>query len=99
MEVCNIFLNNLNTFCKESYTCMCSIAKKLCFLVKILYNVTHTMIDNKTINCITLPLHKAYPVCTVARSNLEAQKSKWLLIPISQKCSFNDLSQKLLAKF
>ena len=28
------------------------------------------MIDNKTINCITLPLHKAYPASSVARCNL-----------------------------
>ena len=78
---------------------MCNITKKLSFLIKILYNVTLAMIDNKTINCITLPLYIAYPICSVARSNLEAQQSKWLLIPISQKCSLSDLSQKLLAKF
>ena len=30
------------------------------------------MIDNKTINCIILPLHKAYPVSSVASSNLQA---------------------------
>ena len=42
MEVCNVFFNNLNTFCKEFHTCMCNIAKKLYFLVKILYNVTLT---------------------------------------------------------
>ena len=28
------------------------------------------MIDNKTINCISMPLHKAYPVSLVTRSNL-----------------------------
>ena len=47
MEVCNVFLNNLNTFCKEFYTCMCNIAKKLSFLLKILYNVTLLKIDHK----------------------------------------------------
>ena len=62
MEVCNVFLNNLNTFCEEFYTCMCNIAKKLSFLVKVLYNVT------LTINCITLPMFKAYPVSSVAGS-------------------------------
>ena len=41
MEVCNIVLNNSNTFCKELYTCMCNITKKLSFLVEILHNVTH----------------------------------------------------------
>ena len=51
-------------------------------------------IDNKTINCISLPLHKAYPVSSVARSNLLAQQSKWLLISNSQKCSFSDLCLK-----
>ena len=35
-------LNNLNTFCKEYYTCTCNITKKLSFLVKMLYNVTLT---------------------------------------------------------
>ena len=40
MEVCNIFWNDLNTFCKGLYTYMCNIAKKLSFLVKILHNVT-----------------------------------------------------------
>ena len=81
---------------------MCNITNKLSFLVKILYNVTPIMIDNednKTINCITLPLHKGYPVSSAARSNLEAHQSKWLLIPMSQKCSLSDLSQKLVAKF
>ena len=29
-------------FCKEFYTCICNITKKLSFLVKILYNVTLT---------------------------------------------------------
>ena len=57
------------------------------------------MIDNKTINCITLPLHKTYPVSSVARSNLKVEQSKCLLIPISQKCYLNDLSRKLLAHF
>ena len=32
MEVCNVFLNNLNTFCKEFYTCTCNITNKLSFL-------------------------------------------------------------------
>ena len=41
MEVCNIFLNKWNTFCKELYTCTCNITKKLSFLFKILHNVTH----------------------------------------------------------
>ena len=36
-----LVLNNFNSFCKEFYTCMCNITKKLSFLVKILYNVTH----------------------------------------------------------
>ena len=49
---------------------MCNITKTLSILVKILYNVTLTMIDNKTINCITLPVHKAYPVSSVARSDI-----------------------------
>ena len=65
------------------------------------------MIDNKTINCITLQLHKAYPVSSVAISNLKPQQSKWLLIPISQKCSLSDSCQipkkysplKLLIRF
>ena len=70
MEVWNIFLNNSNTFCKELYTCMCNITKKLSFLVKILYNVTLAMIDNETIYCITLPQYKAYPVSSVAKSKL-----------------------------
>ena len=70
MEVCNIFLNNLNTFCKELYTCTCNITKKLSLLLKILYNVTLTMIDDETINFMTLLLHKTYPVSSVARSNL-----------------------------
>ena len=26
MEVCNVFFNNLNTFCKEFYTCTCKMA-------------------------------------------------------------------------
>ena len=42
MEVCNVFLNNLNSFCKEFYTGMCNITKKLSVFVKILLNVTHT---------------------------------------------------------
>ena len=63
---------------------MCNITKKLSLLVKILYNVTYTMVDNKTTNCITLPLLKAYPVSSVGRFNLLAQKCKWLIIPISQ---------------
>ena len=42
MEVCNVFFNNLNSFCKEFYTCMCNITKKLSFWDKTLYNVTHT---------------------------------------------------------
>ena len=41
MEVCNIFLNNSNTFCKGLYICMFNITKKLSFWVKILHNVTH----------------------------------------------------------
>ena len=36
------FLDNLNSFYKEFYTCICNITKKLSFLVKILYNVTLT---------------------------------------------------------
>ena len=60
MEVCNVFLNNLNTFCKEFYTCMCNITKKLSFLVKILYNVTHTK------DCCITPQYKDYPVSLVA---------------------------------
>ena len=47
------------------------------------------MIDNKTINYITLPLLKAYSVSSVAISNQLEQLSKFL----------SDLSQKLLAKF
>ena len=34
------------------------------------------MCDSKTINCKTLPLNKAYPVSSEARSNLYAQQSK-----------------------
>ena len=40
MEVCNVFLNDLNTFCKEFYTCMCNITKKLSSLVKNMFNAT-----------------------------------------------------------
>ena len=46
-----------------------------------------------------MPLYKAYPVSSVARSNLQALQSKWLLIPNSQKCSLSDLSQKSHVKF
>ena len=70
MKVCNIFLNHSKTFCEELYTCTCNITKKSSFVVKISYNVTLLWIDNKTINCITLMLHKAYPVSSVAKSNL-----------------------------
>ena len=38
---------------------MCDITKKLSFLVKIFFFFVFLRIDNKTINCITLPLHKA----------------------------------------
>ena len=32
MEVCNVFLNYLNTLCKLFYTCTCKIKKKFSFL-------------------------------------------------------------------
>ena len=49
---------------------MCKITKNLSFLVKILYNVTHNKDwKKKTINCITQPLLKAYPVSSVSLSN------------------------------
>ena len=35
------FSETSNTFCKELYTFMCNITKKLSFLVKILQNATH----------------------------------------------------------
>ena len=41
----------------------------------------------------------AYSFSSEVRSNLQAQQSKWLLIPISEKCSLSDLSQKSLVKF
>ena len=66
MEVCDIFLN----VCKELYTYTCNITKKLSFLVEILCIVTHTLIDNKSISCITLPQLLAYPVRSVARSHI-----------------------------
>ena len=57
MEVCNIILNNSNTFCKQLYTCMCNFTKKLSFLVKTLHNVTHNKdLKEKTINCINFAL-------------------------------------------
>ena len=43
-------------------------------------------------------MHKPYSFSSEARSNLQAQQSKWLLIPNSQKCLLSDLSQKSLAK-
>ena len=61
MEVCNVFffffINNLNTFCKEFYTCMRNITKKLSFLVEISYNVTITkglIINYKLYNSATV---------------------------------------------
>ena len=54
------------------------------------------MIDNKTINCVTLPMLKAYPVSSLVRSKLYTKQSKWLLIPNTQKCSSSDLSQNCL---
>ena len=39
------------------------------------------MIDNKTINYITLPLHKAYPVISVATSNLKHKRVIGFLSP------------------
>ena len=44
-------------------------------------------------------MHEGYQVSSEARSFLEAQQSKWLLIPNLQKCSLSDHSLKLLAKF
>ena len=78
-----------NTFCKELYTYTCSITKKLSFFwLKFLYCNPH--FDNKS--------YKAFLVRSVARSNLYAQQSKWLLNSISQIWSLSDLSQKLLMK-
>ena len=45
MEVCNVFLNNLNTFCKEFYTCTCKMQhyKEIVFSgVKMWYSETLT---------------------------------------------------------
>ena len=44
-------------------------------------------------------MYKTYPVSSEAKSNLQEQQRKWLVIPNSQKCSLSDLSQKSLAKF
>ena len=43
MEVCNIFLNNLNTFLKELYTYICVTLQRnfFFFWVKILPNVAN----------------------------------------------------------
>ena len=70
MEVCNIFLNNLNTFCKELYTCMCNITKELSFLVKILHNVTHNkdLKKKKTFKLYKLPRPNAFSVSSVVTS-------------------------------
>ena len=77
MKVCNIYLNISNTFCKELYTSMCNITKKLSFFFffyfKILHKVTHNKDKEKknkkkNYKIYKLPLPNTYLVTSVITS-------------------------------